>query len=152
MARILLFSLSLTSLLTASIAGATIPVYVDVDGDASEEKLQDLKDSAEDLREQIRKRHGILLAEDAEVAKIRVTIMDRQIEFEQSRQTNYGGGLTQSQYQSVYVISYRLQVGDLRWERQHEGAGSLITWKRVATALAKELERWAQRNQDRLRP
>lgn len=112
----------------------------------SRSKAKELADSAEDLRKQIGKRAHIDLAPTIESADILITILDRRIEFRQSRQTQYGGADTQRQYQSRHVIAYRVRVGELTRDGEYLNAGSLVTWRRVATGLSKEIERWARDN------
>lgn len=107
----------------------------------SKSKAKELSDSAEDLRRQIKKRKGLVLARQVESADILVTILDRRVEIAQTRQDYYGGGHTQQQYQSRHVIRYRIETKDSSQEGEYYNVGSLVTWTRVAGGLSKQIER-----------
>jgi hypothetical protein len=128
----------------------TVYVVADSGESVSRNKAKKLSDSAEDLRQQVKKRRDIVLAADPVGADIIVTILDRRIEIEQNRQTYYGGGHTQNQYQSRHIITYRIQVGESSREAEYFVAGSLVTWRRVSSGLSKQIERWARDNTDEL--
>jgi hypothetical protein len=122
-------------------------VYVDVStDDISKSKARELSDSASDLREQISKRSNLVVAEHPEAAEILITILDREIEVRTSGQTSYGGGNTQSQYQSRYILKYRLESGSFAQDGEYVLAGAFVTWKRMATGIAKDIERWVDEN------
>jgi hypothetical protein len=114
-------------------------------GEQTKGKAKELSDSAEDVRKEIEKRRDIVPAADAESADILVTILDRRIEVAQLRQ-NYSGGHIQNYYQSRYLILYRTSVGDASHNSEYFMDGSLVTWKRVASGLSKQVERWAREN------
>jgi hypothetical protein len=124
-------------------------VYVATDpealGEQTRARAKELSDSAEDLRKEIEKRGNIVPAADAESADILVTILDRRIEVAQLRQ-RFGGGHIQNYYQSRYLILYRTSVGDANHNSEYFMDGSLVTWKRVASGLSKQVERWAEEN------
>ncbi len=131
----------------------SIYVYVEADSQAleaiSKSKAKEIADSAGDLRQQIGKRQGIVLAPHPEMADITVTILSRGIEVAQNRQT-YSGGHSQPHYQSRHIITYRIEAGDSSHKAEYFNAGSLVTWKRVATGLSKHIESWARDNSDQL--
>jgi hypothetical protein len=124
-------------------------VYVTTDpealGEQTRAKDKELLDSAEDLRKEIEKRGNIVPAADAESADVLVTILDRRIEVAQRRQ-DFSGGHIQNYYQSRYLILYRTSIGDAGHNSEYFMDGSLVTWKRVASGLAKQVERWANEN------
>ena len=124
-------------------------VYVTTDSEAvgehSKGKARELTDSAGDLRKEIEKRRDVVPAANAESADIIVTILDRRIDVAQHRQ-NYGGGHIQNHYQSRHLILYRTSVGGLDHNSEYFLEGSLVTWKRVASGLSKQIERWANDN------
>ena len=107
-------------------------------------------DSVNDLREQIEKRKLLQPAADAGSADITLTVLDRRIEVARSG-INYGGGHTQSHYESRYIISYRMKAGEATVESEYYLSGSLVTWRRVAAGLSKEIERWVKDHQEELR-
>ena len=122
-------------------------VYVGVStDDASKSKARELSDSMSDLREQIGKRSNLVLAEHPEAAEILITVLDRQIEVRTSGQTSYGGGNTQSHYQSRYILKYRLESGGFEQDAEYVLAGAFVTWKRMATGVAKDIEHWVDEN------
>lgn len=122
-------------------------VYVDVStDDISKSKARELSDSASDLREQISKRSNLVVAEHPEAAEILITILDREIVVATSGQTSYGGGNTQTQYQSRYILKYRLESGSFAQDAEYVLAGAFVTWKRMATGIAKDIERWVDEN------
>lgn len=132
------------------------PIYVYVEADpgtsgvVSKSKAKEISDSAEDLRRQIEKRKNIVLSVHPEQADIVVTILDRGIEIAQNRHTDYGGGLTQNQYQSRHIITYRIEAGESSQKAEYFNAGSFVTWNRVATGLSKHIERWAKDHVEQL--
>ena len=122
-------------------------VYVGVStDDASKSRARELADSATDLREQIGKRSNLVLVEHPEAAEILITVLDRRIDVRTSGQTSYGGGNTQSHYQSKYILKYRLESGSFEQEAEYVLAGAFVTWKRMATGVAKDIERWVDEN------
>lgn len=128
-----------------------IYVYVEADSKALEaiSKSKEIADSAGDLRQQIGKRRDIVLAPHPEMADITVTILSREIEVAQNRQV-YSGGHSQPHYQSRHIITYRIEAGDSIHKAEYFNAGSLVTWKRVATGLSKHIESWARDHLDQL--
>jgi hypothetical protein len=124
-------------------------VYVGVStNDASKSRAKELADSVSDLREQIGKRSNLVLAKHPESAEILITVLDRQIEVRTSGQTSYGGGNTQSHYQSRYILKYRLESGSFAQDGEYVLAGAFVTWKRMATGVAKDIERWVDENEE----
>ncbi len=136
-------------LLISSLASAqqkhSVHVSASAD-DTSKSKARELADSAGDLREQIGKRSNLVLAEHPETAEILITVLDRQIDVRPSGQTNYGGGNTQSHYQSRYVLKYRLEAGTFVRDGEYVLAGAFVTWKRMATGVSKDIEKWVDKN------
>jgi hypothetical protein len=127
-------------------------VYVHVDPRIEEQdgaKLRELLDSMTDLREQISKRHDIASAKSRTDADILVTLLNRRIEVNRSGETKYFG-YTQTHYQSRYVLSFRLEAGNLDFETDTALAGAFVTWKRVAGVVAKDIETWARENEEAL--
>jgi hypothetical protein len=135
--------------LTAFNAYEKPSVYVTTDpealGQQDKGKIKELSDSAEDLRKEIEKRRDIVPAVDAESADIIITILDRRIDITQHRE-DYGGGQIQNQYQSRHLILYRTSVGGASHNSEYFMAGSLVTWRRLASGLSKQIERWAKEN------
>lgn len=122
-------------------------MFVDVatyDGKRPESKTRELFDSARDIREQIGKRSNLVVAEHPEAAELLITVLDRRIEVRTSGQTSYGGGNTQSHYQSRYILKYRLESGDFEQEAEYVLAGAFVTWTRMASGISKDIERWAE--------
>jgi hypothetical protein len=138
---ILLWASALTS------AQEKYSVYVGVSmDDTSKSKARELSDSARDLREQIGRRSNLVLADHPEAAEILITVLDRQIVVGTSGQTNYGGGNTQSHYQSRYILKYRLESGSFSQDAEYVLAGAFVTWKRMASGISKDIERWVDEN------
>ena len=131
-------------------------VYVGTPGEASQDlhksKARELADSADDLREQISKRPSLALATHPEAADILITILDRRVEVRPSGQTSYGGGNTQSHYESRYILKYRLEAGDRVDESEYVLAGAFVTWKRMAAGIAKDIEQWVDDNSEQRAP
>jgi len=122
-------------------------VYVSASADDTEKaKARELADSADDLRDQIGKRSNLVLADHPEAAEILITVLDRHIDVRTSGQTNYGGGNTQSHYQSRYILKYRLEVGTFTHDSEYVLAGAFVTWKRIATGVSKDIEKWVDKN------
>ena len=115
-------------------------------GDTEKSKARELADSADDLREQIGKRANLVLVEHPETAEILITVLDRYIDVRPSGQTNYGGGNTQSHYQSRYILKYRLEAGTFVQDGEYVLAGAFVTWKRMATGVSKDIEKWVDKN------
>lgn len=106
-------------------------------------KRRELSDSVFDLKEQIQKRRDIELTTERSEANILVTLLDRRIEVNRSGETQYFG-YTQPHYQSRYVLSFRVESRTLHFESETALAGAFVTWKRVASVLAKDIEQWAR--------
>ena len=144
----ILKSIALSALLLiSSLASAQQKhsVYVGASSDDTEKsKARELADSADDLREQIGKRSNLVVAEHPEAAEILITVLDRYIDVRPSGQTNYGGGNTQSHYQSRYILKYRLEAAPFVQDGEYVLAGAFVTWKRMATGVSKDIERWAE--------
>lgn len=115
---------------------------------ASKSKTKELYDSANDLREEIEKRSNLTEAEHPEAAEILLTVLDRRIEVRTSGQTSYGGGNTQSHYQSRYILKYRLESGSFAQDAEYVLAGAFVTWKRMASGISKDIERWVEDNEE----
>ncbi len=107
------------------------------------EKNKELSDSVFDLREQIQKRRDIESTTERAEANILVTILDRRIEVNRSGETQYFG-YTQTHYESRYVLSVRVEARTLGFETETALAGAFVTWKRVASVIAKDIEQWAR--------
>ncbi len=134
-------------LLISSLASAQQKhsVYVGASADDTEKsKARELADSADDLREQIGKRSNLVLVEHSETAEILITVLDRRIDVRSSGQTNYGGGNTQSHYQSRYILKYRLEAGTFVQDGEYVLAGAFVTWKRMASGVSKDIASWAE--------
>ena len=128
-------------------AQAEHSVYVGVSRDhASKSKARELYDSANDLREQLGKRANLVLAEHPEAAQILITVLDREIVVGTSGQTSYGGGNTQSHYESRYILKYRIEAGSFSQDAEYVLAGAFVTWKRMASGISKDIERWLDDN------
>ncbi len=82
-------------------------------------------------------------------ADILVTLLDRRIEVNRSGATQYFG-YTQTHFQSRYVLTFRVSAGQLGFETDTALAGAFVTWKRVAGVVAKDIETWAQENEEAL--
>ncbi len=59
-------------------------------------------------------------------------------------------GYTQTHFQSRYVLTFRVSAGQLGFETDTALAGAFVTWKRVAGVVAKDIETWAQENEEAL--
>ena len=142
--------ISISLLAAASFAfGQTTPtVYVtsNKNESLSEKKRHALADSARDLREQLKKRDGVETAEDRDDADVLVTILDRRIEVNESGTNDWGGALSQTHYQSRYILFFRFESGATIEESEIALAGAFVTWKRVAGVLAKDAEAWARKH------
>lgn len=134
----------------SQVAGQSVPtIYVtsnDHEG-LSPQKRKELQDSARDLREQLKKRDGVETADDEEDADVLVTILDRRIEVNESGRNDWGGALTQTHYQSRYIVFFRFESDDTVEESEIALAGAFVTWKRVAGVLADDAEKWARSRQ-----
>jgi hypothetical protein len=144
---------------TSAASGAEFKprVYVHVDpaleaqlGASSRGRIRELTDSVADLRQQSAKRRDIGSAENRAEADILLTVLDRRIEVNRSGETKYFG-YTQTHYQSRYVLSFRVEARGASFETDTALAGAFVTWKRVAGAVAGDLERWARENSENLR-
>jgi hypothetical protein len=140
----LLFSLSWAAAQDA--ADSRPAVFVRLDKTTSDElpssKRKELTDSVHDLEEQIEKRPGIRLTKKREDADVVVTVLDRRIEMNTTGQTDYGGSYTQKQYQSRYILTFRIDAAGHRIQSDAALAGAFVTWKRVAATVAKDVEIW----------
>jgi hypothetical protein len=112
----------------------------------SEQKRRDLADSVRDVREQLKKRDGIEAAEDRDDADVLVTILDRRIEVNESGTNEWGGALSQTHYESRYIVFFRFENGTTIEDSEIALAGAFVTWKRVAGVLAKDAEAWARQH------
>lgn len=123
-------------------------VFVQLDKRSSDElpkhKRKELFDSVRDIEDQIEKRPGIRLAKSRENASVVVRVLGRRIEMVTTGQTDYGGSYTQKQYQSRYLLAFRVDSGGRSYESEAALAGSFVTWKRVAGTVAKDVEIWVQ--------
>jgi hypothetical protein len=146
----ILASWLLISVPSVALAQSKMSVYVtaprEASADVSKSKLKEMADSVDDLRKQIDKRQLLVLADDQKSADILVTILDRRVEVRPSGQTNYGGGYTQSHYQSHYIIKYRLKAGTVQHVSEYVLAGAFVTWKRMASGISKDIEDWVEEN------
>lgn len=121
----------------------TVYVTFDKSDAVPENKRRELADSAQDLREQLGKRDGVRAAEDERHADVRVTILDRRLEVNETGRSDWGGALSQAHYQSRYIVFFRFESDELMEESEIALAGAFVTWKRVAGVLAKDVEEWA---------
>lgn len=123
-------------------------VFVQLEKRSSDElpehKRKELFDSVRDIEDQIEKRPGIRLAKSRENASVVVRVLDRRIEMVTTGQTDYGGSYTQKQYQTRYLLAFRVDAGGRSYESEAALAGSFVTWKRVAGTVAKDVETWVQ--------
>ena len=78
-------------------------------------------------------------------ADVLVTILDRRIEVNESGTNDWGGSLSQTHYQSRYIVFFRFESGATIEEFEIALAGAFVTWKRVAGVLAKDAEAWARK-------
>ncbi len=151
-ARWLLVTLSLT-VFSAMMPYEKLTVYVEPgleEEDFPVANKKDILDSTKDLTNQINKRGDVVLVEDRRSADIVITVLDRRIDVAQDRQTHWGGGHIQNQYTSRYVIVYRLEAANNSHRAEQMAYGSLVTWNKVASNLAKHIEGWARENRDQL--
>ena len=51
--------------------------------------------------------------------------------------------MSQTHYESRYILFFRFESPELLEESQIALAGAFVTWKRVAGVLAKDVEEWA---------
>ena len=102
------FALGAASL---AFAQSTPTVYVTTSKSKSlsSQKQRDLADSARDVREQLRKRDGVEAAEDRDDADVLITILDRRIEVNETGTNDWGGALSQTHYQSRYIVFFRFE-------------------------------------------
>ena len=104
--------LLLVVLITAAAHAQVTPaVYVTFDKreTLSKSKRRELADSARDVREQLQKRKAIRPAEAERDADVLVTILDRRLEVKESGRNEWGGALSQTHYQSRYIVAFRLR-------------------------------------------
>jgi hypothetical protein len=129
-------------------------VYVHVDpaleAELGPSRLRELTDSVADLRLSIAKRRDIGSTENRADADIVLTVLDRRLEVNRSGETKYFG-YTQTHFQSRYVLSFRVEARAAAFETDTALAGAFVTWKRVAGAVAGDLERWARENSENIR-
>ena len=122
----------------------TIYVTGNDKNELSAQKRRELADSVGDVREQLKKRDGVETANAREGADVLVTILDRRIEVNESGRNDWGGALSQTHYQSRYIVVFRFESRDAVEESEIALAGAFVTWKRVAGVLAKDAEEWAR--------
>ena len=147
--RVILASLilALAQVVSASQTDKRVSIYVAPDPVIVERvsgpKKKELRDTARDLTEQLKKRARVVVADSSDEAEILVHITDRRVELRQDRKTHYGGSHVQTQYESRHLIAYRLLRRGTERDGEHYLVGSLVTWRRVASDLSKALERYA---------
>ncbi len=142
-----LISISLLAVASFAFGQATPTVYVTVNENEtlSKQERRELADSARDVREQLKKRNGVETAEDRDDADVVVTILDRRIEVNESGTNDWGGALSQTHYESRYIVFFRFESGATIEEAEIALAGAFVTWKRVAGVLAKDAEEWVRK-------
>ena len=138
----------LALLAVSSSAQVTPAIYVTFDQreELPSQKRKELADSARDVREHLTKRQGIKHAEQRSAADVLVTILDRRLEVNPTGTSDWGGALSQTHYQSRYIVSFRFENSETSEESEIALAGAFVTWKRVAGVLAKDVEEWALKN------
>lgn len=143
-----LISISLLAVASFAFGQTTPTVYVTSNNNESlsEQKRRELADSVRDVRDQLKKRDGVETAEDRVAADVLVTILDRRIEVNESGTNDWGGALSQTHYESRYILFFRFESGATIEESEIALAGAFVTWKRVAGVLAKDAEEWARRH------
>ena len=143
-----LISISLLAVASFALGQTTPTVYVtsNKNESLSEQKRREIADSVRDVREQLKKRDGVETAEDRDTADVLVTILDRRIEVNESGTNDWGGALSQTHYQSRYIVFFRFENDTTIEESEIALAGAFVTWKRVAGVLAKDAEAWARRH------
>jgi len=143
-----LISISLLAAASFALGQTTPTVYVTSNKNKglSEQKRREIADSVRDVREQLKKRDGVETAEDGDAADVLVTILDRRIEVNESGTNDWGGALSQTHYQSRYIVFFRFENDTTIEESEIALAGAFVTWKRVAGVLAKDAEAWARRH------
>ena len=143
-----LISISLLAVASFAFGQTTPTVYVtsNKNESLSEQKRREIADSVRDVREQLKKRDGVETAEDRDAADVLVTILDRRIEVNESGTNDWGGALSQTHYQSRYIVFFRFENDTTIEESDIALAGAFVTWKRVAGVLAKDAEAWARRH------
>ncbi len=143
-----LISISLLAVASFAFGQTTPTVYVtsNKNESLSEQKRRELADSVRDVREQLKKRDGVETAEDRDDADVLVTILDRRIEVNESGTNDWGGALSQTHYESRYIVFFRFENGTTIEESEIALAGAFVTWKRVAGVLAKDAEAWARQH------
>jgi len=143
-----LISISLLAVASFAFGQTTPTVYVTSNNNESlsKQKRRELADSVRDVREQLKKRDGVESAEDRDAADVLVTILDRRIEVNESGTNDWGGALSQTHYESRYIVFFRFENGKTIEESEIALAGAFVTWKRVAGVLAKDAEAWARRH------
>ncbi len=143
-----LISISLLAVASFAFGQTTPTVYVtsNKNESLSEQKRREIADSVRDVREQLKKRDGVETAEDRDAADVLVTILDRRIEVNESGTNDWGGALSQTHYESRYIVFFRFENGTTIEESEIALAGAFVTWKRVAGVLAKDAEAWARRH------
>lgn len=141
--------LLVAALLAATPVWAAPKVYLRANTSLNEhadaQKLKELNDSVRDLREQLEKRHDVVLTTERGDAVILVTVLDRRLEVNRAGVNDYGGALRQQHYQSRYILAYRIESGAQADEGEAALAGAFVTWKRVAGEVAKDIGDWARR-------
>lgn len=144
----ILISISLLAVAAFAFGQTTPTVYVtsNKNENFSEQKRRELADSVRDVREQLKKRDGVETAEDRAAADVLVTILDRRIEVNESGTNDWGGALSQTHYESRYIVFFRFESSTTIEESEIALAGAFVTWKRVAGVLAKDAEAWARRH------
>lgn len=144
----ILISISLLAVAVFAFGQTTPTVYVtsNKNENFSEQKRRELADSVRDVREQLKKRDGVETAEDRDAADVLVTILDRRIEVNESGTNDWGGALSQTHYESRYIVFFRFESSTTIEESEIALAGAFVTWKRVAGVLAKDAEAWARRH------
>ena len=135
------------ALAVTTLAQSTPTVYVtsSKNDSLSSRKQRELADSARDVREQLKKRDGVETADERDDADVLITILDRRIEVNETGTNDWGGALSQTHYQSRYIVFFRFESQSSIEESEIALAGAFVTWKRVAGVLAKDAEKWAQR-------
>jgi len=143
-----LISICLLAVASFALGQTTPTVYVtsSKNENFSKQKRRELADSVRDVREQLKKRDGVEMVQDGDDADVLVTILDRRLEVNESGTNEWGGALSQTHYESRYIVFFRFENGTTVEESEIALAGAFVTWKRVAGVLAKDAEAWARRH------
>jgi hypothetical protein len=132
-----------------------VKVYCTSENGSSGLVHPEVADSLRDLRQSISKKQDWLqLVETAEEANVRLEVLDRAFEATGAMETKYNESTKtmESKQKHDYVVRVRMSSGDFRTEITGSCSGEALWggWRCATGDIASQVEKFAQRNYERL--